>query len=161
MTKHTVQRMTATIVVGAVALTGVGAAAASAAPVVATTSTTSTISLPLPASLTAGQWRDIARTAAAQGDTPAANAARLAAARSGRDARPQAWSLIAKTAIKAAIKYGQKYLPKKIRPWANKLSRLIDEVEGMAEVGIFVTLVNAGIPPDIARATAQWIVTFL
>ncbi|OUE24334.1 hypothetical protein [Clavibacter michiganensis] len=153
-------RLTAAAVAGALVFTGLGASAATAAPATGP-STGSTVTTGTPVLLTPAQWADVAARASAQGDTAAAAAAQRMAVPDKGQVSTQAWGLIAKNAIKAALRYGKPYLPAKIRPYADKLYNLIDEVEGMAEVGIFTTLTSAGLPPDVARYAAQWIVTFL
>lgn len=153
------RRTTASVLVGVVAATGVGLVGTSAAALEPEARATALTGGQLVRGITAAQWQEIARAAAAAGDTSAANAARAVA--DGRAASPEAMSFLVKQAIKAALKYGRKYLPARIRPYADKLYNLIDLIENTAELSITTLLINAGIPPDVARYTAQWIVTFL
>ncbi|MBB1484962.1 hypothetical protein H5392_13960 [Tessaracoccus sp. MC1865] len=110
--------------------------------------------------LTAPQWLEVANTARAAGDLQAAHAAGEAAGRADGIAS-RSWTAIAKKAIKAALTYGRPYLPKTIRPWADKIVKVIDQMSATTEYGITIFLVNQGLPVDVARATAQWIVFFL
>lgn len=152
------RRVTASAVIGAVGITGVGLAATSASAAEHDLRAAG-VSSTLVRGITSVQWQQIANAATAAGDSAAADAARAAA--QGKIVAPEAMSFLVKQAIKAALKYGRKYLPAKIRPYADKLYNLIDLIENTAEISIFTLLVNAGIPPDLARYTAQWIVTFL
>lgn len=110
--------------------------------------------------ITVEQWRAIERLALASNDIGAAKAARQADDRaSGRQVQT-AWGTLAKKAVEAALKYGRQYLPAKIRPYADKLYNLIDQIENTAELGIATFLTSQGIPPDVSLAAAKWIVTF-
>lgn len=73
----------------------------------------------------------------------------------------QSLSSIARKLIKAALKHGRQYLPAKIRPWADRLYDLIDLIDSSTELAISTFLISQGIPPDVARATAQWIMFFV
>lgn len=113
--------------------------------------------------LSAQQWQSIADNARAAGDLTAAKAAHEAVGRvrSTGGVATQSISSIARKLIKAALKYGRQYLPPKVRAWADKLYDLIDGIEVTTELGITSYLVSQGIPYDVARATAQWILFFL
>lgn len=110
--------------------------------------------------ITATQWLSIANAARAAGDLQSAQAAGEAAGRAdGISSR--SWTAIGKKAVKAALTYGRPYLPKKIQPWAGKIVNLLDQLSATSELGITTFLVSQGLPVDVARATAQWIVVFL
>ncbi|MEJ5914011.1 hypothetical protein [Pseudokineococcus sp. 1T1Z-3] len=112
--------------------------------------------------LSAEQWDEVARAASAAGDqTASRSAADMAAKARGNVASPQVFPMLAKNAVKAALKYGRGALPKQIRPYADKLYNLIDSIENTGEIAIAGTLSAGGLPPDQARFAAQWIVTFL
>lgn len=156
-------RLAAWTLSGAIAITGLGLAPATAhaAPTAPTTIATTTISAEGQfGGLTHQEWIDVSNAARAAGDTAAAHAAAEAAGRAdGIGSR--SWTAIAKKAIKAALTYGRPYLPKTIRPWADKIVKVIDQMSATTEYGITVFLVQQGLPVDVARATAQWIVFFL
>lgn len=170
-TSQRVRRATSAAILGAVALSGVGIGTATASSDIppVNPSNTSKISVSLLGSTLGGlntsQWQVIAANARAAGDAVAAQAAAQAAAqtavRPGGTVQPQAIGFLAKKAIKAALKYGKNALPKKIRPYADKLYNLIDNIENTGELRIATMLFNAGLPMDVARYTAKWIVTFL
>lgn len=52
-------------------------------------------------------------------------------------------------------------LPAKIRPWANKIADVLEQTEIWEKAPIIFTLGKAGIPYDVAKAAADWIIFFL
>lgn len=64
-----------------------------------------------------------------------------------------------KAAIKAALKFGYAYLPKPIKPLAGKILDVLETLDNWVERPIITALMAAGIPYDVARAAAFWVVT--
>lgn len=84
----------------------------------------------------------------------------MAAQRSG-GVQLRGWGLIAKQAIKAALRYGKKYLPARIRPYPDRLYDLIDRIDGLKEAAIANSPFALRLPPDVAICAARRIVTLL
>ena len=111
--------------------------------------------------LNAQQWFEVARIASSRKDSDGARAATAMAEQAvGENHRLMLTSLV-KNAIKAVLKHGRHLLPKKIRPWADKLHDLVDYLDESTELAIATYLTNQGIPPDVAREAARWIMTFV
>lgn len=155
-------RLAAGALVATMAFTGAGVGAGAAQASASSTAGSVIVGKRL-GGLTADQWRVIARTAQASGDSVSAQVAAQAAVRAqGRGGvGTQSLSSIARKLIKAALKHGRQYLPAKIRPWADRLYDLIDLIDSSTELAVSTFLISQGIPPDVARATAQWIMFFV
>ena len=52
-------------------------------------------------------------------------------------------------------------LTAKIRPWANQIADVLEQTEIWEKAPIIFTLGKAGIPYDVAKAAADWIIFFL
>lgn len=155
-------RLTTLALSASIAVTGLGMTPpmSYAAP---PTPLTTALSQPLDGTfggITAKQWSSIANAARAAGDLQSAQAAGEAAGRADGIAS-RSWTAIGKKAVKAALTYGRPYLPKKIQPWADKIVNVLDQLSATSELGIATFLVTQGVPPDVTRAAAQWIVFFL
>ena len=118
---------------------------------------------------TSADWMSIARTAEKAGDMSGANAARAAAVKTGPGssaggggAQPANMvTALAKKALVAALRHAGPKLPKKIRPYANKLANTLDDITNFQEGALIVAFQQAGIPYDVASAAATWCVVFL
>lgn len=119
--------------------------------------------------ITAEQWQEIAATAEADGDAVSAEAARDAAqiaaaepAAADSDAyETQGWGVIAKMAVKAALKYGKAFLPDYIQPIADQLYDLIDKMGDPTEEEFVELLIEQGIEADHARLISKWVHAFI
>ncbi len=113
-----------------------------------------------PVGLTADQWRQVAAASERVGDHAGAAAARQMVARSSGGTQVQFLWSVAKAAAKAVLKNARHLVPARIRPYADKILDVLETYDNLKETAIFGALVNAGLPPDLARYTAQWIATF-
>lgn len=119
--------------------------------------------------ITAEQWQEIAAAAEADGDAVSAEAARDAAqiavaepAAADSDAyETQGWGVIAKMAVKAALKYGKVFLPDYIQPIADQLYDLIDKMGDPTEEEFVELLIEQGIEADHARVISKWVHAFI
>ncbi|MBD8021239.1 hypothetical protein [Brevibacterium gallinarum] len=119
--------------------------------------------------ITADQWQEIARAAEADGDAASAEAARDAAqiavaepAAVDSDAyQAQGWGVIAKMAVKAALKYGKPFLPDYIRPIADELYELMDKIGDPTEKEFVELLIDQGVEADRARLISKWVHAFI
>lgn len=118
---------------------------------------------------TSTEWLKIARSAERAGDKVSTQAARQAASAAsstsragGGQARPtNIFTSVAKKALVAALRYGGQKLPASMRPYANKLANVIDDVTEFQEGALISAFQAVGIPYDVASAAATWCVVFL
>lgn len=112
--------------------------------------------------LTADDWKDVAAAARRAGDIEGANAAEQYARSlsSSVGFAPQAAIVgtVAKKALKALLKHGIHKVPKRIRPYANKILNVLDQAEAWEIAGLTAAFSRVGIPPDVAAQAATWIV---
>lgn len=159
-----VKRIAATSIAGAILLGGLGLGVqqASATPSgVLASITTDPDGAQSAGNISASDWEAIARQAEAAGDQESAQEARKVAQQDGKTGNGQeSIASIARKLAKIALKHGRNFLPKIIRPWADKIYSLIDSIEATSQLGIATFLVQNGIPADVSIAVAQWIVTF-
>jgi hypothetical protein len=138
----------------------------------ATTATTGTAptAASLKASLdewTAADRREVAGRARAVGDLEgAAVSAHLAErieAGSGQhqNGTRNILTTVAKKLILQALRYGVNKLPAIIRPYASKIVNVIEDLNEFQQGTVVLALTKAGVPHDVAVATAQWIVVFI
>lgn len=111
-------------------------------------------------------WREVAERSRAAGDLDGAAAAEAMADRADRGEGPDLgqrniWTSIAKKAVIQVLRYSVDKLPKKIRPYASKIIKVVDEIDNFQEKAVVAALIHVGIPADVAAATAQWIVIFV
>ncbi|MBF6670258.1 hypothetical protein [Glutamicibacter sp. FBE19] len=115
-------------------------------------------------SLTASDWKEIAKRASGASDVSSARVANsMAAQRSGSIsvAKPaNVITSIAKKTALIALRYGADKLPKAMRPYANKIANFLDDLQNWQEGPIITGLVALGLPYDVAEATATWVVFF-
>jgi hypothetical protein len=116
----------------------------------------------------ASDWREVAARASAAGDEDGARVANTMAGRVAGDSlaarggsTQNIWTTIAKKAVLQALRYGTNKLPAKIRPYANKLINVVEEIDQFQQGAVVLALTKAGVPSDVAVAAAQWIVIFV
>jgi len=118
----------------------------------------------LSGSLTASDWREVAKRASAASDVSSAQAANAMAARkagSTNVAQPaNIITTLAKKAAIAALRYSSNKIPAKLRPYANKIANFLEELENWQEGPIITGLMALGVPYDVASAVATWVVVF-
>lgn len=108
------------------------------------------------------EWEEVQQNALASGDDAAATAAaHQIAILKGEVRESTILPTLAKQAIKAALKYGRHLLPKKIRPYADKIYNLVETWEYGTYTAVYTSCIAAGLPHDVADATARWVKTFL
>jgi len=117
-------------------------------------------------SLSAADWNEIAMRASAAGDAEGVSVARAMATRVERGAPASSehrniWSALGKKALLEVLRYGINKLPAKIRPYVNKIIGVVEDLERFQQAAVVTALVHAGVPADVAAATAHWIVVFL
>lgn len=99
------------------------------------------------------EFREIAKLARSQGKTEIAN--HLEDRANGvSDRGAIGWAR--KAAAYVLRHYGNK-LPSKIRPYAGKLAWICEQVEVWGKVNLMTTMVQHGIPYDVAEVTADFI----
>lgn len=140
-------------------------------PIAATAATTSTYGLPSSSDhaaradgLNSAEWRALAQRAEAVGDTAGASASRAMAERStatATDGARNIWSALAKKALLQVLRYGINKVPAAIRPYVSKIIGVVEDLEQFQQAAVVTALVHAGVPADVAAATAHWIVVFL
>ncbi|GAA1557887.1 hypothetical protein GCM10009691_34990 [Brevibacterium picturae] len=151
-----------------ICLSGMGISAPASA---SESSTGMTQSATATTSLSASDWRVIAKRAGSAGDKSGAEAAQHMAIRTAnspqssklptKPAQPQnIVTTVVKKAVIAALRHGGNKLPKKIRPYSQKILNFLEDLEKWQEGPIITGLMAAGLPYDIASYTATWIVTF-
>lgn len=118
----------------------------------------------IPLSLSANEWKEIAKRASAASDASSAQVANAMAARkSGSNSVAQPANIITSLAKKAAIvalRYSADKLPKAMRPYAKKIANFLEDLENWQEGPIITGLMALGVPYDVASATATWVVIF-
>jgi len=118
----------------------------------------------IPVSLSANDWKEIARRASAASDASSAQVANAMAAQKSRSsnvAQPaNIITSLAKKAALVALRYGAEKLPKAMRPYAKKIANFLEDLESWQEGPIITGLMALGVPYDVASATATWVVIF-
>lgn len=113
-------------------------------------------------SLTASDWRKIARQASIAGDATSAQAATAMAAKSTGSknlAQPaNVITALAKKAAIAALRFGTDKIPAKLRPYAHKIANFLEDLENWQEGPIITGLMALGVPYDVASGVATWVV---
>lgn len=138
--------------------------ASESAPSAAKSATTGT-------NLSASDWREIAKRAQSAGDTSGAKAAQQMSTRTennpqgsqhpNKPVQPRnIVTTVVKKAVIAALRHGGNKLPKKIRPYSQKILNFLEDLKKWQEGPIITGLMAAGLPYDIASYTATWVVTF-
>lgn len=61
-------------------------------------------------------------------------------------------------AVLYILRHNKDRLPKKVQPWSGKIVSILEQVEVWEMFSIQVTLIQQGVPPDVAEAFAYWIV---
>ncbi|PZE80243.1 hypothetical protein DEI91_14815 [Curtobacterium sp. MCBD17_032] len=142
-------------------------------PIAATAASTPTYAVPSSSDraarshgLSSVEWGALARQAEAVGDTAGASASRAMAARSTSTATASGgerniWSTLAKKALLQVLRYGINKVPAAIRPYVSKIIGVVEDLEQFQQAAVVTALVHAGVPADVAAATAHWIVVFL
>ena len=115
-------------------------------------------------SLTANDWKEIAKRASAASDTSSARIANsMATQKSGSIGVAKPANMITSLAKKAALvalRYSADKLPKAMRPYAKKIANFLEDLENWQEGPIITGLMALGVPYDVASATATWVVVF-
>lgn len=115
-------------------------------------------------SLTASDWKEIAKRASVASDATSARIANsMAAQQSGpiSVAKPaNIMTSLAKKALLVTLRYSADKLPKAMRPYAKKIANFLEDLENWQEGPIITGLMALGIPYDVAAATATWVVIF-
>jgi len=117
-------------------------------------------------SLGVEDWNEIAEQASAAGDAEGVSVARTMAARAERAGQPGAaqrniWTTIAKKAVIQVLRYSVNKLPAKVRPYANKIIGVVEDLDQFQQGAVVTALVHVGVPTDVAITAAQWIVVFV
>lgn len=145
-------------------LLGVGAMAGQAHAAPSAPSTTATVVEDAVSKYTASDWRELQGQALKDGETALARyfAGRAATAeRGGTNATTNGWTSWGRKAAIYALRHGSSKLPAAIRPYAAKIATALEATEVWEKAAVVWTLSRAGIPADVAIATADWLVLFL
>ncbi|WP_420361801.1 hypothetical protein AABM26_08115 [Curtobacterium aetherium] len=118
------------------------------------------------ASLGVSDWNDIAERASAAGDVEGVSVARAMAARAERPGQPgpaqrNIWTTIAKKAVIQVLRYSVNKLPANVRPYANKIIGVVEDLDQFQQGAVVTALVHVGVPTDVVITAAQWIVVFV
>ncbi|WP_404287822.1 hypothetical protein [Glutamicibacter arilaitensis] len=147
----------------ALVLTPLAANAGTIATPTASTLTSQSVSA-LSGSLTASDWKEVAKRASAASDVSSARVANtMAAQKTGSTNVAQPANIIttlAKKAAIAALRYSSNKIPAKMRPYANKIANFLEDLENWQEGPIITGLMALGVPYDVASAVATWVVVF-
>lgn len=116
--------------------------------------------------LSVEDWNEIAERASAAGDAEGVSVARAMAARAERVAQGGSehrniWTTIAKKAVIQVLRYSVNKLPAKVRPYANKIIGVVEDLDQFQQGAVVTALVHVGVPTDVAITAAQWIVVFV
>lgn len=111
-------------------------------------------------------WQAVADQARLEGDDRGAGQApeirdHLSGVASERPQSRNIWTSLAKKAVIEVLKHSVSKLPAKIRPYANKIVNVVEDIDSFQQTAVVAALTRAGTPYDVSVATAQWIVFFL
>jgi len=117
-------------------------------------------------SLSAADWNEIAMRASAAGDAEGVSVARAMATRVERgdqvgSGHRNILVTLAKKALIQVLRYSVNKLPAKVRPYANKIVGVVEDLDQFQQGAVVTALVHAGVPTDVAITAAQWIVVFV
>ncbi|MDO4412899.1 hypothetical protein [Cutibacterium sp.] len=71
------------------------------------------------------------------------------------------WLSWGRKGVLFVLRHSTHKLPAKIRPWASKIANVLEDTEEWEKAPIIYALGKAGMPYDVAKAAADWIVFFL
>lgn len=158
---------TAALAIGLAAPAALAAAPKSttvAAPIA--TANSSTMKMP---TITAGQWRAVARQATKAGNLEVAQDALAMASRTeqkaksgnSNDVQARGWIGVGKKALVWALRNGAQWIPAKFRPYAFKLAAALERITVTTQSKLTFAFQAVGVPYHISKDAAYWIVVFI